>query len=391
MARRVGQLAAGLVTGLVLASCTGGSSGATGSGIPVGPVKLGALFTLTGPDAAVGLAQQAMFQLLVTDLNAAGGIADHQVDLISLNDEGDPAVAMAQAKVLVQEHVAAVVFAGTAATLPRTVPAFARNRVPVVMPDPLDQWANGSRYLYFFDTGPLDKQTAGAMAHFARVKGVHKIGLLGDGSAVSTQLDADVASVAHGRALSVVATQTFVPTAPSVSAQLVQLRNAGADGLVISAQAGLGTVYSDLRQLRWDPTILTTSAADRVGYSALGSLAPSAFAACSVAVTPGRQPPSTLSDLIQSVEVHIGSTPLAASALFYDDDLQILKKAITQARSTRGPDVKGQIEQLTAVFTTPPYAYTFTSTDHAGWSSANVHMCGLSGFGSYDLPVIAGP
>jgi hypothetical protein len=150
-------------------------------------------------------------------------------------------------------------------------------------------------------------------------------------------------------------------------------------------------VYSDLRQLRWDPTILTTSAADRVGYSALGSLAPSAFAACSVAVTPGRQPPSTLSDLIQSVEVHIGSTPLAASALFYDDDLQILKKAITQARSTRGPDVKGQIEQLTAVFTTPPYAYTFTSTDHAGWSSANVHMCGLSGFGSYDLPVIAGP
>jgi branched-chain amino acid transport system substrate-binding protein len=376
---------------LLTASCSGGSSGATGKGIPVGPLKFGALLTLTGPNAAAGLAQQHMFQVLVTDLNAAGGIAGHQVDLITLNDEGDPAVAVSQAKLLVQERVAAVVFAGTSATLDQTVPVFARSHLPVVMPDPADQWADGARYPYFFDTAPLAKQTATAMAHFAKAKGLHALAVLGDGSPLSSQLDADVASAGRGQGLSIAATQTFVPTAPSVTAQVLQLKNAGADALVLSAQSGLGMVYSALRQLRWSPTILASSAATSVGHSSLGTLAPSAFAACSVALTPGQQPPSTLSGVLQSVEAYVGATPLAISALFYDDDLQILKKAITKARSTSGPDVKSQIEQLTAVFTTAPYSYTFTAAGHAGWAQANVHMCGLSGFGPYGLPLIATP
>jgi branched-chain amino acid transport system substrate-binding protein len=389
-ARRLALCAAGLVAGLVVASCSG-SSGAAGNGLPPGPVKLGALFTLTGPNAAVGLAQEAMFQLLVTDLNAAGGIAGHQVDLIVLNDEGSPTAAVSQATVLVQEHVAAVVFAGADATLAQAVSVLARGHVPVVMPDPLDKWADGARYPYFFDTGPLDKQTASAMVRFASAKGVHKIGILGDGSPVSSQLDTDVTSASTGRGIAVVGTQTFVPTAPSVGAQLAQLRTAGAEGLVVSAQSGLATVYTGLRQLRWSPTILATSAADSVGYAALGPLAPNAFAACSVALRPGAQPSTALADVVQSAEAHIGSTPLAASALLYNDSLQIVKKAIAQAGSTNDPDLRSQIERLTAVSTTPPYTYTFTATHHGGWSSSNVHMCGLSGFGPYDLPVIASP
>ena len=379
-----------LVTALLAASCSGGSSSSSGA-IPAGPIRVGALLTLSGPNAAVGTAQQVMFQVLVTDLNAAGGIAGHPVDLVTLNDGGTPAVAEQQANVLVQEHVAAVVFAGTEATLGRTVAVFAKHQVPVVMPDPEDQWANGARFPYFFDTAPLDKQMAAAMARFAKSRGLQKLAVLGDGSAVSAQLDSDLAPAAQSQGLALTAGQSFVPPTSSVVAQVQQLESSGADGLVVSAQSGLGTVYSALRQLRWNPTILTTPAADVVDYRTLGALASHAFSACSVALDPGQQPSNTMTDVLQSVEAHVGTTPLAVSSLSYSDGLQLLDKAVAGARSTSGPDLKAQLEQLKAVYTTAPYTYTFTSTDHAGWASKNVRMCALSGFGPNDLPEVAAP
>lgn len=378
-----------LATALLTASCSGSS--ASGGSIPAGPISLGALLSLSGPNGAAGLAQEVMLQVLATNLNAAGGIAGHPVDLVTLNDEGTPTVAVQQANVLVHEHVTAVVFAGTPATLGQTVPVFAKHQIPVVMPDPEDQWADGSRFPYFFDTSPLDKQMADATAHFAKAKGLHTLAVIGDGSAVSSQFAADLSPATRSQGLSVAGTQTFVPSDTSVVAQVRQLESSGADGLVVSAQSGLGTVYSALRQLRWSPTILATPAADVVDYHSLGALAPDAYAVCSVALSTGEQPPATVTDVLQSVEAHVGSTPLALSALSYSDGLQLLDKAITEARSTSGPAIKAQLEQLTAVYTTAPYTYTFTKTDHAGWASKNVRECLLSGFGAYGLPVVATP
>jgi branched-chain amino acid transport system substrate-binding protein len=378
-----------LATALLAASCSGGSS--SGSALPAGPIDVGALLSLTGPNAAMGQAQEVMLQILVTNLNVSGGIAGHPVDLVTLNDEGVGAVAAQQANVLVREHVAAVVFAGTPDTLGHAMAVFDAHHVPVVMPDPEDQWADGARFPYFFDTGPLDKQMAAAMARFAKAKGLHKLAMIGDGSAVSSQLDTDLSQASAGQGLAVAAAQTFAPSAPSVVTQVQQLEASGADGLLVSAQSGLGTVYGALRRLHWSPTILTAPAAEVVDYPSLGALAPGAFSACSVAVDPGQQPPATASEVLQSVEAHVGPTPLALAALSYADGLQLLDKAIALAHSTSGPDIKAQLEQLKAVYTTAPYTYTFTAANHAGWASKNVRMCVLTGFGPYDVPVVATP
>lgn len=371
------------------ASCSGGSS--PGGAFQAGPIKVGALLTLVGPNAAVGVDQEVMLQVLVTNLNAAGGIDGHPVDLVTLNDEGTPTAAVEQANVLVHEGVAAVVFAGTPATLGQTVPFFAKHHVPVLMPDPEDEWADGARFPYFFDTSPIDKQSAAAMARFAKAKGLHKLALVGDGSAVSAQLDADLSRAAPVQGIAVAGTQSLVPSAAAMAAELQQLEVSGADGLAVSAQSGLGSLYSALRRLRWSPTLLMTPAAESVDFQMLGALGPHAFSVCSVALGPGQQPSGAMTTVLQSVEAHTGPTPLAVSALFYSYGLQLLAKAITAARSTNGLDIKAQLEQLSAVYTTAPYTYTFTATDHAGWASTNVRMCVLSGFGAYDLPLVATP
>jgi branched-chain amino acid transport system substrate-binding protein len=171
--RTKAAFAAIVVLALALAGCGsssksgGSSSGGSAPAIPTGDIKIGALVTLNGPLAAIGTGQKVNDQALVTSLNQAGGIAGHQVQLILLNDQGDPATAVSAAQQLVSDHVAGVVYAGTSATVTQTVPVFMKSKVPVVMLDPLDQWADGSKYPYFFDNYPLNQPTTDKMATFA--------------------------------------------------------------------------------------------------------------------------------------------------------------------------------------------------------------------------------
>ncbi len=386
-------LVAAVAAGTVLAACSSSTASSTGTGIPPGPIKLGALLTLSGPDAPIGMAQQALNQVLVSNLNATGGIDGHIVDLITLDDEGNPASAVSQAQVLVVDHVAGVIYAGTAATVNQTVPVFMKHHIPVVMVDPSDQWADGTKYPYFFDNYPLDKPTMSYMVSFAKAKGITELGVIGDGSSDYQQLDADLVPAAKAQGLPIVSSVTYSPTAASVVTQVLELKDAGANGIALLADAGLGTVYDALRHVGWSPTIVTTSAAAIVGYPSLGNLASHAYDTCPVALNSGQQPPAYLAGIMQTVESDIGETPSADSAPLSNDDFLILDEAITRAHSLSGSAIRNEIQAMTGVsFTSPPlYRYTFTATDHDGWTAADMHMCVLTGFGPYDLGVIATP
>jgi branched-chain amino acid transport system substrate-binding protein len=376
----------------MLAACGSGPSSTT-SGIPKGPIKIGALLGLSGPFASIGVAQQALNGALVNNLNSQGGIDGHRVTLVTLNDQGDPAVAVAQAQQLVQDHVAGVIYAGTSATVNQTVPVLEKARIPIVMLDPLDQWSNGTKYPYFFDNYPLNKPTMSYMVTFAKDKGVTKLGVIGDGTSFFQQLDADLVPAAEAQHLPITATVSYSPTAVDVTTQVRELQASGANGIALLAEAGLGSVYNAMREIGWTtPTILTTAAATIVGYTSLGSLASNAYANCTVALKAGQQPDPSLAHIMQVVEAKIGVTPFATAAPIYNDDFLILKDAITKANSLSGPAIKNQIEHMTDVsFTSPQFRYTFTPTDHDGWPKSEIYMCRLTAFGPYDLPIIANP
>lgn len=141
----VGALPSASATASAVASTGGGSTtttsvigGSTGStkdqsaGISAGEIKVGGLFTLSGPgDATVALhAAQAYFNMV----NDAGGVYGRKIKYITADDGFDPATGFSETKRLVENEK---IFAGSAWVAPnsenqQTIDYLQRKGVPLV-------------------------------------------------------------------------------------------------------------------------------------------------------------------------------------------------------------------------------------------------------------------
>ncbi len=382
---------AGVVTG-----CGSSSSKSTASpgsrSIPAGPIKLGAIYTLSGPTAAFGQADAAEEQSIVARQNSRGGIAGHQIQLTSLNDQGDPSVAVSDAEQLVNDHVAAIVYDGTSTTVQQATAVFMKAKVPVVDFAPDDTWADGSKWPYAFTDYNVLQPQGVAIAKYAHGLGASKLGILSDTTPLGEGLASDVAGAAKANGDTVVGNTTYSLTATNMTTQLQQLRSAGAESLVLPGEVGLGQVYTDLQGMNWSPHIFTEFAAYFVGYSSIGSLAAHALSTCQTDIPENQPIPAPLNDLTAYVtaRTHISQPGLASSLLNANDSLLILKYAIEQAKSLNGPAIVKAIEGIHGQgFTVPQWTYTFTAADHAGWPNSSSYLCKLTPLGPYQTPYTA--
>jgi branched-chain amino acid transport system substrate-binding protein len=389
--RRLAGVATVAIAGaLVVAGCgsnssSGGSSGSGKSGIPSGPIKLGALFTMSGPSAPIGVAQKAAFTALVNRLNQEGGIAGHQVQLVSYNDKGDPAVAVAMATKLVSDKVAAIVYHGTSATNSQTVPVFTKAKLPQVVLDGTVGFDDPKKLPYTFTTYPSFDQTTAKTVEYAISQGTKTLGLITDGLPYGKQLENGLKKAAAGKDIKLVGPVTYSPTAVDVTTQLRQLKSQGVDGIAVLAATGIGHIYDGLRTLGWTPHIYGTEVARFVGYDALGSLADDVTITCNVPLKQGSSLDPGIANVLKTVSAKTGVTPTTPSSVIFNDDLGIVKAAIERAKSTDSTALKNTLEHMADVsYTSPEYSYTFSSTQHNGFPGSKVGICRVKPMGPYD-------
>jgi branched-chain amino acid transport system substrate-binding protein len=70
----------------------------------VEPIKIGAIFAITGPAAFLGAPEEKTAQMLVDDINAKGGIKGQKLVLIIKDSQGSPEKAISFAKQLIEEE-----------------------------------------------------------------------------------------------------------------------------------------------------------------------------------------------------------------------------------------------------------------------------------------------
>ena len=101
IARRPSRLA--LATAVVLALAAAPAP-ATAAGPAKAPVKIGALFAITGPASFLGAPEARTLELVVERANAAGGLGGAPIQLIIKDTGGDAAKAGSFARQLIEEE-----------------------------------------------------------------------------------------------------------------------------------------------------------------------------------------------------------------------------------------------------------------------------------------------
>ena len=100
---------------------------------PSEPVKIGALFSVTGQASFLGAPEEKTAQMLVEKINAAGGINGQKLALVVKDTAGSPEKAVSFAKQLIEEEkVLAIIGPSTSGETMQIKAICEENRVPLV-------------------------------------------------------------------------------------------------------------------------------------------------------------------------------------------------------------------------------------------------------------------
>jgi len=149
-----------------------------------GPFKLGSLLPLTGDLAQYGQTMQDSVGLLVDTVNGCGGVLGQPIELISEDDQTDPAAGAAgMTKLAEVDRVGGVVGAAGSAVSSAAVDIAVRNQVVQISPSSTspvftERAQNGDFNGFWARTAPPDTFQGDALAQLARNQGFDTIAVL---------------------------------------------------------------------------------------------------------------------------------------------------------------------------------------------------------------------
>lgn len=112
------------------------------------PIKIGALFAVTGPASFLGEPEKNTLELLVKEANAKGGIRGSKIELVIYDTGGDVTKAVQLANKLIKnDHVSAIVGPSTTGETMAVIPIAEKEQIPLIscaagikITDPVKKW-----------------------------------------------------------------------------------------------------------------------------------------------------------------------------------------------------------------------------------------------------------
>ena len=227
------------------------------------PVKIGLAAAVSGGSAASGEAIKRGIQIALDEINASGGVlGGRKLELVVRDDEGNPARGVTIARELVEREKALVVFGGLHTTV-----ALAQVAVWQELKTPyMGAWAagtnitrNGHSPNYVFRVSANDDYADKFLSRYATDKlKKSKPGLMLENTAWGQSNEAGLTKWLGEKGIKPVGIEKFNWGDPDMSPQLLRLRSAGADYIVLVANAPEGAqVIKSQAKIGWDAPVVS--------------------------------------------------------------------------------------------------------------------------------------
>lgn len=357
-----------------------------GGGGTAGPIKIGAVVSVTGPNAPLGEGEKATLEMLAAEVNAAGGINGQQVEIIIEDDASDPAKAQAAVcKLIEQDKVVAVIGGtGTPSTM-SMIPETEKAGLPqmamaagIPITNPLK--AN------VFRTPPSDKVAAQKVMEYLKSQNVKAIAILHDSNAFGSSGKDQITAMSKEAGLKITATESYETAVTDLTAQLNKINGTKPEVVVVwGTNPGPAIAVKTMRELGMkQPFVGSHGIANKTFIDLAGEGKSAAqnpangvvFPAGSMlipdsidAASPQR---AVVDKFIKDFEAKTGKKPNTFAGHAWDA-FMMLTQAIKTAGSTDPKAVRDAVEQ-TKDFAGIGGVFTYSATDHDGLTTENMIM-----------------
>jgi len=352
-------------------------------------IKIGLVAALTGQSAQSGEAITRGLTIAIDELNAKGGIIGRKVVLVRRDDESSPPKGVGAARELISNEKVAALFGGidTPVSL-AIVPIANQSKTPF-----MGVWAagtnitkNGANPNYVFRVSAQDDLVDIALLRYASKKfGAKKPGLVLINNPWGESNERGLKAAAAAANLTIAGIEKIEQSDVDVSPQLTRLKNAGADSLILVANAAPGAQMMKARErMAWKVPVISHWGIsggrfdELVGPTAGDAHFVQTYSFFGKLNDPGKR---IMSEMATKYGVKGPADVLApvGTANAYDA-MHLLARAIEKAKSTDGEAIRKamyEIDQYDGLIKT--YKRPFGPDDHEGLSPDDYIMVRFEG------------
>jgi branched-chain amino acid transport system substrate-binding protein len=231
------------------------------------PIRIGWLAALTGPSSAPAIGFDRGVHYAVDAINAAGGVKGRKIELVVRDTQGDPTKAVNAVQDMISRAKVHAVWGPTnSGEALATTPIMARAMMPNVHPCFVDTLIDPVKYPNAFRMAPSNSQIDNAVSDYCvKNLGLKTVAVVGDTTGYGTTTVASSTAAFLKRGAAVAYKGTIDPTQPDVTPDMLRMRAAGAQAIVVwSVSPGLCARLMNARAtMGWDVPL--------VGHPTMGS------------------------------------------------------------------------------------------------------------------------
>lgn len=339
---------------------------------PSEPVKIGALFSVTGPASFLGAPEEKTVQMRIEQINAAGGINGRKLQLVVKDTAGSPEKAVSFAKQLIEEEkVLAILGPSTSGETMAIKDLCEQNQMLLVSCAAAETIVNPvARYV--FKVPQKDSQAATWIYRTMKEKGISNIAIVsstdGFGAAGKKQLE----DLAPAEGITIVANEVYDKQATDLTDVLTKIKGnpkvqAVVNWSIVPAQS---IVAKNMKQLGMDMPLFQSHGfgnrkyVQQAGAASEGILFPASRLLVVEDLPADHPQKEVLATYKKDYESRFKEDVSTFGGHAYDA-LLVVVEALKKAGEPEREKVRDALETLTGVVGTAGI-FNFSPTDHTG-------------------------
>jgi branched-chain amino acid transport system substrate-binding protein len=333
-------------------------------------IKIGALFSVTGPPSFLGEPERNTAKMVVDEINAKGGVKGKKLELVVYDTQGDATKAVQAANRLIKEDkVVAIIGPSTTGESMAVIPVAEKEGIPLIscaagskITDPVKKWV--------FKTAQNDGLAVARIYEYLGKKKLSKVAILtvsdGFGSSGREQLKAQ----AEKMGIHIVVDETYGPKDTDMTSQLTKIRGSQAQAIICwGTNPGPAVIAKNVKQLGIKlPLFMSHGVSSKkfielAADAAEGIMLPSGKVIVADVLPAGDKQKKSLLAFVKDYQKHFKAEGDHFGGHAWDA-VMLLKGAIERGAETPAA-IRDQLEKTTN-FAGIGGIFNFSPTDHAG-------------------------
>lgn len=334
-------------------------------------IRIGAIFSVTGPAANLGAPEARSAEMLAERINAEGGLLGKRIKLIVKDSAGSPEKAVSFCKQLIEEENVLAIIGPSTSGETLQIKAICEEAGMILISCAAAETIVNPVARHVFKTPQKDSQAATWIFKTMVQLGLHKVGVVVDNTGFGQAGRAQLEALAPTHGIQIVAAEVYDKGATDLTDILTKLKGAGVEAVInwsiVPAQS---IVARNLRQLGLKIPLFQSHGfgnlkyVEMAGPAAEGILFPGGQLLVADVLPEGHPQKALLLDYRKAYETRFKEDASAFGGYAWDA-LAIVAAAVRKAESTDRAKVRDAIEGLKG-FVGASGVFNFSPTDHNG-------------------------